>query len=98
MSTNISLYHPPSQIKSALFRNPTDAIPPTDELEQLQHELKLLKQKSLERARKAGEDLKSIEESMRRMKEREKGKAKVVDKIKRERGCESCSFLCCFLA
>lgn len=42
---------------------------------------------SLARSKKAGEDLKAIEESMRRMKEKEKGKAKAIEKVKRERDC-----------
>lgn len=42
---------------------------------------------TLARSKKAGEDLKAIEESMRRMKEKEKGKAKAIDKVKRERDC-----------
>lgn len=46
-----------------------------------------LRQRNLERAKKAGDDLRAIQESMRRLKEKEKGKAKAVDKSKRERGC-----------
>ncbi|KAG0699009.1 histone acetyltransferases subunit 3-domain-containing protein [Suillus ampliporus] len=75
----------PTPARSPLFRNTSDTVPPTDELEALQAELKLLRHKSLERAKKAGEDLKTIEESWRRIKEREKGKAKAVEKVKRER-------------
>ncbi|KIO05609.1 hypothetical protein M404DRAFT_8994 [Pisolithus tinctorius Marx 270] len=40
----------------------------------------------MERAKKAGEDLKTLEESMRRMKEKVKGKAKAMEKVNRERG------------
>ncbi|KAJ7611727.1 histone acetyltransferases subunit 3-domain-containing protein [Roridomyces roridus] len=76
---------PTSPIRSILFKGPPDAVPATEELESLHEELKQLKAKTLERAKKAGEDLKTIEESMRRMKEREKGKAKLIDKVKRER-------------
>ncbi|KAJ7118989.1 histone acetyltransferases subunit 3-domain-containing protein [Mycena epipterygia] len=76
---------PQSPIRSILFKGPPDAVPATDELEALHEELKSLKAKTLERAKKAGEDLKTIEESMRRMKEREKGKAKLIEKVKRER-------------
>ncbi|KAF8352206.1 histone acetyltransferases subunit 3-domain-containing protein [Amanita rubescens] len=85
MSTKLSPYTHPPPLRSALIKNVTDAIPQIDELEQLQYELKLLKQKTLERVKKAGEDLKTIEESMRRMKEKEKGKARAIDKVKRER-------------
>lgn len=89
MSTKLSPYAHPPPLRSALIKNITDAVPPNDDLEQLQHELKLLKQKTLERVKKAGEDLKTIEESMRRMKEKEKGKARAIDKVKRERDCTS---------
>lgn len=87
MSSTVSSYASPVAIRSVLFKSPPEAVPPTDELESLQSELKLLKQRTLERAKKAGDDLRTIEESMRRLKEKEKGKAKAVDKIKRERGC-----------
>lgn len=87
MSSVIPPYASPPTIRSTLFENPPDVIPPTDELELLNDELNLLKQKAIERARKAGEDLKTIEESMRRMKEKEKGKAKASEKVKREGGC-----------
>ncbi|KAF8638797.1 hypothetical protein AX17_001856 [Amanita inopinata Kibby_2008] len=84
MSAKLFPYTPPPPLRSVLIRNASDTIPPIDDLEQLQSELKLLKQRTLERVKKAGEDLKSIEESMRRMKEKEKGKAKATDKVKRE--------------
>ncbi|TFY60232.1 hypothetical protein EVJ58_g5286 [Rhodofomes roseus] len=86
MSPAVSPYDPLPTISSVLFRNPPDAVPPTDELEGLHAELKLLRQRTLERAKKAGEDLKIIEESMRRLKEKEKGKAKALEKVKKERG------------
>ncbi|KAJ7272802.1 histone acetyltransferases subunit 3-domain-containing protein [Mycena rebaudengoi] len=73
-----------SPIRSALFKSPPDGVPATDELEALHEELKALKLKTLERARKAGEDLRTIEESMRRMKEREKGKARAVKREQRD--------------
>lgn len=78
---------PTSPIRSAIFKGPPKEVPATEELESLHEELKQLKAKTLERAKKAGEDLKTIEESMRRMKEREKGKAKLIEKVKRERDC-----------
>lgn len=87
MSAQLSHYNQPLPPRSSLLRNTPDAIPPTEELDLLHAELTKLKQQSLERAKKAGEDLRTIEESMRRMKEREKGKAKATDKIKRERDC-----------
>lgn len=73
--------------RSPLLKSPPDSIPSIDELEQLQSELKLVKQRVSDRRRKASEDLKTIEESIRRMTEKEKGKSKAVDKIKRERDC-----------
>ncbi|KAG2348311.1 hypothetical protein BDR05DRAFT_875071 [Suillus weaverae] len=85
MSSKLYPYPLPNPTPSLLFKNPSETVPPTDELEKLQAELKILRQKSLERAKRAGEDLKTIEESMRRIKEREKGKAKAVEKVKRER-------------
>jgi transcriptional adapter 3 len=87
MLPKLSSYGPPPIIRSSLLKSPPDAVPPTDELETLHAELRMLKQRSLERAKKAGEDLRAIEESMKRMKEREKGKGKAVDKVKRERDC-----------
>ena len=42
----------------------------------------------MERARKAQEDIRMIEESMRRLKEREKGKAKASGPPRKERACE----------
>jgi len=85
MSSLVSQYLPPTPITSSLVKTPSDAIPPTEELEALQAELVLLKEKTLERARKAGNDLKTIEESMRRLKEKERGKARAFDKVKKER-------------
>jgi transcriptional adapter 3 len=83
----LSQYASPPPIRSVLFKNPPDAVPPTDDLNILHEELKMLKHKTLERAKKAGEDLRTIEESMMRMKEREKGKGKAVDKAATEREC-----------
>lgn len=91
MSLVVSPYDPLPTINSTLLRNLPDAVPPTGELESLHAELKLLRERTLERAKKAGEDLKMIEESMRRMKEKEKGKAKALEKVKKERGC-TCSY------
>ncbi|KAF8894841.1 histone acetyltransferases subunit 3-domain-containing protein [Infundibulicybe gibba] len=85
MSSKLSPYSQPSPIRSYLLKNAPDYVPPTEELDALHAELKLLKQRTLERAKKAGDDLVAIGESMRRMKEKEKGKAKAVEKVKRER-------------
>ncbi|KAF9239131.1 histone acetyltransferases subunit 3-domain-containing protein [Melanogaster broomeanus] len=84
MSSKLTPYPHPPVVRSSLLKNPSEAMPPVDELDLLHSELKLLRQKSLERAKKAGEDLKTIEESMRRAKEKVKGKAKALDKVNRE--------------
>ncbi|KAF8955561.1 histone acetyltransferases subunit 3-domain-containing protein [Flammula alnicola] len=84
MASKLSSFHQPSVIGSSLLKNAPDAVPPIDELEKLQSELRSAKQKALERGRKAEEDLRTIEESMRRMTEKEKGKFKAIDKVKRE--------------
>lgn len=86
MSSIVTQYSIPPTIRSVLLKTQPDAVPPTEELDALQNELKLVKLKTLERARKAGDDLRTIEESMRRLKEREKGKGKAIDKVKKERG------------
>ncbi|KDQ59812.1 hypothetical protein JAAARDRAFT_175369 [Jaapia argillacea MUCL 33604] len=78
---NYSQSHYP---QSPLFKNPSDSVPPTEELEVLHSQLTVLKQKALEKAKKAGNDLRYIEESMKRMKEKEKGKAKAIEKVKKE--------------
>ena len=87
MAAKLSSFCPHPSILSPLLKKAPDTVPPTDELEKLQDELKLAKEKALERSKKANDDLKTIEESIRRMTEREKGKFKAIDKIKRERDC-----------
>lgn len=94
MSSKLYSYRPPTPTCSPLFKSPSETVPSTDDLERLQEELKSLRQKSLERFKKAGDDLKTIEESMRRIKEKEKGKAKAVEKVKRERPCMLFRFIC----
>jgi hypothetical protein len=99
MASRPSSFHLPPSITSSLLKNPPEAVPPTDELERLYSELKAAKQRAADRARKADEDLRTIEESMRRMAEKEKGKSKAVEKVKRERDCAYVSMLspCSFL-
>lgn len=89
MPSKLTPYPIPDSYPSALLKNAPDAVPSVDELERIHSELKSLRQRAIERAKKAGEDLRIIDESMRRMKEKEKGKLKAVDKIKRERECTS---------
>ncbi|EMD34328.1 hypothetical protein CERSUDRAFT_117206 [Gelatoporia subvermispora B] len=85
MSSTVSPYASPPPIRSSLFRNPPESVPATEELEALHEELLLLKQKTLERVKRAGDDIRSLEESMRRLKEKEKGKAKTLERVKKER-------------
>jgi transcriptional adapter 3 len=85
MSSILSQYPSSLPSLSPLIKDPPDAIPPVDDLEALQAELKVLQQKAYERAKKAGNDLKAIEESMRRMKEKEKGKARALEKVRKDR-------------
>lgn len=87
MSQPLLPYSFPVKLQSHLLLEPPDTIPPTDELEAAQNELKSLKQKSLERAKKADGDLKAIETAIKKLREREKGKAKAIAKVKREPSC-----------
>jgi transcriptional adapter 3 len=84
MSSLLDQYTQVHPFRPQTVKNPPDAVPPTEELELLQTDLNELRRQTLERAKKAEDDLRTIEESMRRLKEREKGKAKVVEKMKRE--------------
>ncbi|KAI0689038.1 histone acetyltransferases subunit 3-domain-containing protein [Cerioporus squamosus] len=86
MSSSVTPYAALPPIRSSLFHNPPDTLPPADELDILRLELEAFKAQSLERAKKAGDDIRTIEESMRRLKEKEKGKAKAIQKAERERG------------
>lgn len=87
MYTKLTAYPSPPPLRSNLLRNTPEVLPPVSELKLLENELQTLRAKLKERGRKAGADIKVIEESMRRMKEGEKGKAKAVEKVKRERDC-----------
>jgi hypothetical protein len=84
MSSLLAQYPQVHPFRSRTVKNTPDAVPPTEELEALQTDLIELRRQTLERAKKADDDLRTIEESMRKLKEREKGKAKVVEKMKRE--------------
>ncbi|KAH9857527.1 histone acetyltransferases subunit 3-domain-containing protein [Lenzites betulinus] len=86
MSSSVSPFPALPAIRSSHLHNRPETVPPTDELEVLHAELTAYKKKSLERARKASDDMRAIEESMRRLKEKEKGKAKALQKAERERG------------
>lgn len=95
MSSGVTPYTFPPTIRSSLLKSPTDAIPPTDDLEALQAELRALRQKTLERMKKAGDDIIAIQESFKRLKEKEKGKGKAIEKVKKERDCTCRSYLLC---
>ncbi|KAG6849381.1 hypothetical protein H0H93_008935 [Arthromyces matolae] len=85
MSSKLLPFPSAPPFQSPLLKKAPDSIPSTGELELLHEELKELRNATFRRSKKAGEDLKAIEESMRRMKEKEKGKAKAIEKVKRER-------------
>jgi len=93
MASRLSSFNLPQQITSSLLKNPPDAVPPTDELDRLYSELKAARQRAVDRSRKADEDLRTIEESMRRMTEKEKGKSRAIEKVKHERDCAYFSML-----
>lgn len=78
------------QPRSAFITNPTDGtpVPSAEDIETAQAELRICREMILEKARKAGEDLKVIDASTRRISEKEKGKHKAVEKVKKERACE----------
>jgi transcriptional adapter 3 len=84
MSSLLVPYPSVHPFRSQIVKSTPDVVPPTEELEALQSELIELRQHTLERAKKADEDLRTIEESMKKLKEREKGKARLVERTKRE--------------
>lgn len=84
MSSSLVQYPSVHPFRPQIVKNTPDTVPPTEELESLQADLIELRQQTLERAKKAGDDLRTIEESMKKLKERGKGKAKAVERMKRE--------------
>lgn len=84
MSSSLVPYPSVHPFRSQIVKNTPDTVPPTEELEALQTDLNELRKRTLERAKKADDDLRTIEESFRRLKEREKGKAKAVERTRRE--------------
>ena len=84
MSSSLVQYPSVHPFHSQIVKNTPDTVPPTEDLGVLQAELSELRQQTLERAKKADDDLRTIEECFRRAKEREKGKAKAVERTKRE--------------
>jgi transcriptional adapter 3 len=84
MSSSLVQFITVQPFRSQIVKNTPDAVPPTEDLEALQTNLIELRQHTSDRAKKAEDDLRTIDEYMKRMKEKEKGKAKVVEKMKRE--------------
>ncbi|KAF9255509.1 kinase-like protein [Marasmius fiardii PR-910] len=74
----INLFPATAPLRSSLLTQPLNksSVPPIEELDWLLLELKVLKEQSINRAKKAESDVKTVEDSFRRMKEREGGKGK----------------------
>ncbi|KAK1225537.1 Transcriptional regulator, partial [Marasmius sp. AFHP31] len=73
---------PPPRAQAPLLTQPLGKdVPPIEELEALYSELKALKQRSYDRAKKAESDAKIVEESFRKMKEREREKGKGKERL-----------------
>ena len=87
MASRLSAFPQPHLFRSPLIKHRPELVPSIDELEHLLSELKVVRQRAMDRRRKAADDVRIIEESIRRMTEKEKGKSKAVDKVKRERDC-----------
>ncbi|KAJ3540988.1 hypothetical protein NMY22_g4076 [Coprinellus aureogranulatus] len=88
MPSRLSRFDPPYEPRSSLLKNPPELsspIPSIEELELLLPDLRKLRAAAEERSRKASHDLRAIQDSMRKLKEKEKGKAKAIEKVKRER-------------
>lgn len=80
------LSNPPSP-PSFLSVTQPEAVPHIDTLEHWRDALEKLKSKHIERLGHAVENLRASDDELRRIKDREKGKSKVLEKIKRERDC-----------
>ncbi|KAJ8093393.1 Transcriptional regulator [Marasmius tenuissimus] len=72
---------PPPRAPPLLTQPLSKDVPPIEELEALYSELKALKQRSYDRAKKAESDAKIVEESFRKMKEREREKGKGKERL-----------------
>ena len=82
MSSILSPYPSSPPLSSPLIEDPPDAIL---SIADLRAELELLQQKAYERAKKAINNLKAIEECVRRMKEKEKARA--IEKSRKDTIC-----------
>lgn len=91
-------------VHNPLLEAPPEGVPAVDELEATLAELGVMRTTAHERSKKAAGDLKVIENEMRRMREREKGKGKAgvaggvagaleKGRVKREQSCAPLHFL-----
>ena len=96
MASRPSTFPPSYSFRSPLVKHQPESIPTVDELEILQTELRAARHRAMERRRKAVDDDRILEESIRRMTEKEKGKSKAVDKVKHERDCKSVLIPLCY--
>jgi hypothetical protein len=87
MPSKLSKHPAPPAPPSFLSAVQPETIPWTDELEFRLEALKKMKSKHSERAKYAVENLRASIEEISRIRERERGKAKAVEKVKRERDC-----------
>jgi hypothetical protein len=87
MPSKLSKHLSPPNAPDFLSHDQPDSIPGIYDLEVRLEALEKMKLKHLERKKQAQENLRAGEEEIRRIKEREKGKSKAVEKIKHERNC-----------
>lgn len=87
MPSKLSRHPSPPKPPDFLLVSQPEAVPWIDELELRYDALLKLKSKHLERARHAMDNMRASEEEIKRIKDREKGKARAIEKIKRERDC-----------
>jgi transcriptional adapter 3 len=88
MPSKLSAHQPPPHAPDFLYNVELDStLLATDELELRLEALRKLKLKHLERSKHAAENLRASEDEIRRIREKEKGKSKAIEKIKRERDC-----------
>lgn len=76
-------FQPPSAPSKGLLKLTTSlsALDTEDDLEGRLEELKKLKKESLERSKKAGEYLKTIQDAYKKMRDLEKGKSRDRDRV-----------------
>jgi transcriptional adapter 3 len=87
MPSKVSKLPSPPHVPEFLTVDQPEFIPSTSELDMRLEVLEKIKLKHMERKKHADENLRASEEEIRKIKEREKGKSKAVEKIKHERDC-----------